>query len=175
MPKPTSLEPTAEPEYRTHAVIHDGMRLFNAVPQNFKEVAHIAGHHVNTVSNQIKGSRGQYHIVHDTFTALNILGSGDFSRTEHVHYVEEDGSVHKDDALDHCAVLYPKLRERMIKLKIDAKRLGDSCNVPTRYVNYMLNGRPVARNLVVAVLEAIRTRLAELNPPEELPNDEIIG
>ena len=143
--------------------------MLNNVGVTQRELSRLIGVHFNTVGNIFRGDRANYTTVHRLFTEMNVHLSDTESRYDHVLYADEEQS-YNDEALKQCAV-FPNVNMYLKRLNINAKEIGDRANVRTVYVRYMSEGRPVARNLVRAVI----TTMAELIGSEFNEDGEIFN
>ena len=144
--QPEPVEPKVQPQYRRHACLVEGAELLNFASKTHAEIASAAGHHVNTVSKKLRGERGQFNIIHDVFTAINMLQHNEFQRSRYVWYHDEDGTFKEDKGLDAC-LLFPKLR-RLGLTSENRRQMGNQCGVRTPFIDHMIAGRPVCEQIV---------------------------
>lgn len=153
------VSPVVQPVYKRFAKIENGGTLADQLARDIVEIARYAGHHYNTVSKKLSGDRGQYHIVHDIFTALNMLSQNAFNRADYVFYYDDDAKRYcQDESLEQCLV-FPTFANVLMSGTLDIREIGDASGVKTHVVDLIRVGRPVAYNVIEAVFATCQTQI----------------
>ena len=168
------LTPSVTVNYPSHATLRDGATQLLRVPKNRRQIAAELRLHTNTVSSIIRGTRAENANVHRVFTVLNVGVDNELHRADFVLCFDGTNDV-RDETFEECLV-FPRLGAYLALLgpqlpgapdATHEKKLGDLAHVRTIYVTHMLQGLPVAANLVQAVYGVIRQRLTERTLAED--------
>lgn len=155
------LLPSANPIYANHAVMVNGPSIKQQYGIVIQDIAKSLGNNpnYNTVNSIVSGKVGKYIGVHRVFTALNVALGGNLHRMSEVYIFDQRSRESGTDAaLSNCLV-FPRLEQHLTTLNASRKQIGDEAAVRTIYVEFIVQGRPVAENLVRAVFGAVNRRL----------------
>jgi hypothetical protein len=156
-----SLVPIANPVYAKKARI-EHPSLIKALPLTVGEIAVLSKAHANTVSNKMAGNAGLYLQVHHVFTGASVASDNAFKREEFVFFLDEvSNQFVPDPALADCRV-FPKLGSILRELEETDKSLANAVDVPLHIVRNIINGYPVAKNVVNAVFAELRRKKGDL-------------
>lgn len=155
------LVPTAAPVYAKKARI-EHPNLIKTLPLTVGEIAAVSKAHANTVSNKMAGNPGLFLQVHHVFTGANVASDNAFKREEFVYFLDEvSNQFMRDPALANCRV-FPKLGSILRELDETDKSLANSVDVPLHVVRNIINGYPVAENVVSGVFTKLRAKKQDL-------------
>lgn len=154
--KPANINPLVSPTYADLVVMPNGKALQKAAFLKSTEIEALLKHSptYQTINRMLAGQPGNYTGVHRVFTAINMTMGGSLNRAAEVLIHEKGRAPQPDPVLADCAV-FPRLEEYLSRLSISQSGIGDQALVATRYVDHMVAGRPVARNLVEQVFAAV--------------------
>jgi hypothetical protein len=161
------------PKYSSLAIMPTGEALQDAAYLKTTDIEKFVNFSpkYQTINRMLHGKPGNYAGVHRVFTAINAKMGGTVSRKDGVLTYDDGTKTGLADAnLDKCLV-FPKLAEHLKSLSVSAARLGDEAEVATYQIEHMIEGLPVAENLVEAVFEVVNSKLGnKLRKETELFN-----